>query len=51
MGNKSSKYGGIVVQTDQPYYLAGGVVSGHVFINCSSPFEGTQLVLAIEGTY
>jgi hypothetical protein len=49
MGNKSNKSANILVRTDQPYYIAGGVVTGHVFVNCLTPFDGNQLMLFIEG--
>lgn len=49
MGNKSGKHGTLLIRTDQPYYIAGGVVTGNVFVDCRAPFKGSQLMLVIEG--
>jgi hypothetical protein len=50
MGNKTNKYGSLVVNTDQPYYISGGVVTGNVYLNVLHPFEANQLLLVLEGT-
>lgn len=50
MGNKANKYGSLVVNTDQPYYISGGVVTGNVYLNVLHPFEANQLLLVLEGT-
>lgn len=47
MGNKSNKNANLIVTTDQPYYLSGGVVTGNVYLNVTNPFSANQLMLII----
>ncbi len=45
----SSEYGSIYVQTDAPYFIAGQVVTGKVFLNMFQHYPAAFLDLQIKG--
>ncbi|KRX08116.1 Immunoglobulin E-set [Pseudocohnilembus persalinus] len=49
MGSSSSKYGGIFVQTDKPYYQPGDTVTGHVYVDMHSTFPTSTIYLKVKG--
>lgn len=44
-----SKYGGIVIQTDQPYCVSGEAISGNIAIQINIPFPARKLNIELKG--
>lgn len=47
MGNNN--YGSIYVQTEKPFYFAGDMVNGYVYLNIMTFFPGSAVHLKIKG--
>lgn len=49
-GNESSsKYGGMVIQTDQQYYISGSQITGRIYVQIHEPYPARKLKLQIKG--
>ncbi|CAI2367408.1 unnamed protein product [Moneuplotes crassus] len=50
MGNgSSSKYGGLVIQTDQAYCVSGQPVTGKIGVQINEPFPAKKLKIKVKG--
>ena len=45
----SSEFGSIYVQTNAPYFLAGQVVTGNVYLNIFQPYPAAFLDIQVKG--
>ena len=45
----SSKYGGMWVQVDSPFYISGSQVTGKISVMISQPYPALRLKLRVEG--
>ena len=48
-GNSKSEYGGMFIQTDLPYCIAGTTVTGKIYIQIYKQFPAEKLILKIKG--
>ena len=49
MGNGSSKYGGMAIQTDHPYCVSGQAVTGKICIQINENFPAKKLKIKVKG--
>ncbi|CAD8048083.1 unnamed protein product [Paramecium sonneborni] len=48
--NQISEYGAIAVRTEKPFYFAGDLVRGNIFLNiCKAGYQGNIVQLTIKG--
>ena len=45
----SSKYGGMVVQLDSPFFISGSQVTGRISVMINQPYPALRLKLKVEG--